>query len=124
MTALEMLPERPAKTPKIEPVLSNTTYWERAPQSGVLVSHCKLGDRVRKNQVLAHLGDPIGNTDCEVVASRSGIVIGRSQLPLAHEGDALFHIATFDDPHTAAATVEEFTQANAVGQPDQGPSTS
>jgi hypothetical protein len=33
---------------------------------------------------------------------------------LTHEGDALFHLARFDDTREAKATVDEFQDANAV----------
>ena len=32
-----------------------------------------------------------------VIASTGGVIIGRTQLPLVNEGDALFHIARFED---------------------------
>jgi hypothetical protein len=117
MRALGMLPRRINTNPRMEPVISRTTSWERAPRSGILVSNCKLGERVRTGQVLCRIGDPMGQSDSDVVATSSGVVIGKSNLPLAHEGDALFHIAQFEDSATAEATVEEFTLANAARQP-------
>jgi hypothetical protein len=49
----------------------------------------------------------------DVPTTVNGIVIGHSMLPLAHEGDALFHIAQFDNTREAKATIEEFQQAHA-----------
>ncbi|EWH00688.1 hypothetical protein Q427_18055 [Halomonas sp. BC04] len=37
-----------------------------------------------------------------------GIVIGMSRLPLANEGEALFHIARFDEIEEAENAVEGF----------------
>jgi hypothetical protein len=35
-------------------------------------------------------------------------VIGRTELPLVNEGDALFHIASFERPKHVASHVEDF----------------
>ena len=39
------------------------------------------------------IADPLGTQEVAVIADQAGIVIGRTNLPLAYEGDALFHIA-------------------------------
>ncbi|MGO1626867.1 MAG: succinylglutamate desuccinylase, partial [Halomonadaceae bacterium] len=44
----------------------------------------------------------------EVRAVADGIVIGMSRLPLANEGEALFHIARFDAIEEAETAVESF----------------
>ena len=41
----------------------------------------------------------------------SGIVIGRTNLPLVTEGEALYHIARFGQPKTAAALVQQYRNA-------------
>lgn len=41
-------------------------------------------------------------------AAYAGLVIGKSNIPLVNEGDALFHIARFEDIQEAAASVEAF----------------
>jgi hypothetical protein len=58
---------------------------------------------------MAVISDPLGDREESVIASHSGIVIGRSNLPLAHEGDALFNVATFEKVTQAEEAVEEFT---------------
>jgi hypothetical protein len=86
----------------------------RAPISGIINTQCRLGQRIRSNEVLAKISDPFGEVEVDVIASNGGIVIGRSTSPLTHEGDALFHLARFDDTREAKATVDEFQDANAV----------
>jgi hypothetical protein len=54
------------------------------------------------------ISDPFGEEETIVSAPTSGIIIGRTNLPLANEGDALFHIARFGKTREAAALVEEF----------------
>ena len=40
----------------------------------------------------------------------SGIVIGRLNLPLVHTGDALFHIAGFDDSVAVSESLDDFKE--------------
>ena len=46
------------------------------------------------------------------------IVIGRTQLPVVNEGDALFHIARFGDAGEAEAAVEAFHEEHLEGLGD------
>jgi hypothetical protein len=41
----------------------------------------------------------------------SGIVIGRTNLPLITEGEALYHLACFGKPEAAAALLEQYRDA-------------
>jgi uncharacterized protein len=107
MRHLEMLPPVKTKT-AIEPVIAASTSWVRAPVSGVVSRKVKLGTRVVESQQLAVVGDPLGEFQDKVAAPFDGIVIGRSNLPLAHEGDALFNVAAFKSVARAETKVEEF----------------
>lgn len=103
---LKMLPgatKLPPAPPKHQIVAKSST-WVRAPASGILRVDAALGEEVRKGQILGHVGDPMGEVEAEVKSTADGVVIGRVSLPLVHEGDAVFHIARFDDS-TAAAGV-------------------
>ena len=109
MRALEMLP--PSKTrhrTRIEPVIARSSSWVRAPISGILRVTIPLGAHVRRDDPLGTISDPFGEQETAVTAPTGGIVIGRTNLPLANEGDALFHIARFGKTREAAALVEEF----------------
>jgi predicted deacylase len=112
MRQLGMLPARKLKSPKLEPVVSHETTWVRAPCSGIIDARCGLGARVRNGDVLATVGDPFGATRTDVTSTAAGVVIGRTRSPLAYEGDALFHVAIFEDSKIAAATVEHFKQTH------------
>jgi hypothetical protein len=90
------------------PVVADSTSWVRAPESGIVVPRVELGSRVTEGQVLAMIGDPVSDEEAQVTAPFDGIVIGHSKLPLAHEGDALFHIAAFKSVSRAENRVEEF----------------
>ena len=67
--------------------------WERAPQGGMVRHRSALGEAVAKGDVLAVVGDPFGRGGEPVRARRSGIVVGRSHLPTANRGDALYNLA-------------------------------
>jgi predicted deacylase len=111
---LGMLAESKRPDQPVQPVRANTTSWVRAPTSGIFRSSCRLGSRVKQNQVLGKVSDPFGEIEVEIPASVSGLVIGRSTSPLTHEGDALFHIARFDDNKEAQATFDEFQETHSV----------
>lgn len=73
-------------------VLLRSTTWVRAPRSGILRAQRTLGDLVAKNDVLAIVADPSGDTEEQLLAPFDGVVIGRTHLPLVYEGEAVFHI--------------------------------
>lgn len=107
MRVLGMLPPRRAAR-QVEPVIARTTSWVRAPASGIVHMRAALGDRVAGDQVLASVGDAFGEVSSNAVSPFPGIVIGRSNLPLAHEGDALFNIAAFESVKRAEDSVGAF----------------
>jgi uncharacterized protein len=78
------------------PVISRNTVWIRAPESGILRVLIPLGTEVEEGQIIGFIADPLGTSEVDVVASTAGIVIGRTNLPLVYEGDALFHIAEIE----------------------------
>ncbi len=92
MRALGMLRGR-APVPARAVLETRSSTWVRAPTSGILRSIRGLGDAVSDGEVLGYVADPFGMGEQEVIAGAQGVIIGRSNLPLAHEGDALFHIA-------------------------------
>lgn len=113
MRFLGMLsPSRSRKT-NCEPVIARASQWVRAPHSGILRMTTELGKRVKKDDLLGIVSDPFGQEEIDVVASSSGIIIGLTRLPLVNKGDALFHIASFEDSKevaAAAAQVEAFQE--------------
>ncbi|MDX1515197.1 MAG: M14 family metallopeptidase [Woeseiaceae bacterium] len=113
MRHIGMLP--PAKSSRVvNPVIADSTSWVRAPDSGIVSHKAKLGARVEEGQRIAIVGDPLGDEETDVVAPFSGIVIGRNNLPLAHEGEALFNIAAFKSVARAADKVESFTATHST----------
>ncbi len=79
------------KPPKPSALIRSTS-WVRAPSSGIARTLVKLGDIVAKDEALALLGDAGGQDEQALLAPFDGIVIGRANLPLVYEGEAMFHI--------------------------------
>jgi predicted deacylase len=114
MRVLGMLPSRAKPQTPIPSVRTNATTWVRAPVSGIVSAKCRLGERVKAGEILGSVSDPFSEVSMNVVAPKSGVVIGRSTSPLSHEGDALFHLARFEDNQEAKATVDEFQEVHSV----------
>jgi len=111
MRHLEMLPPRnrpERKTPSA--VMSHRSVWVRAPETGVLATQLKLGATIERGQALGRITDPLGESERPIKSPVSGILIGRTNLPLANEGDALFHIATFDELESVISELDAFRE--------------
>ena len=108
MRAIKMLPTNPRSKLILEPVVARRRRWIRAPGSGVLRTAVTLGARVAKGEVLGSIADPFGENEIDVRSSISGIVIGRINMPLVNEGEALFHVARFENPQNADKTLALF----------------
>ena len=88
-------------------IITKSSYWVRAPISGSLRTKIKTGHTVDAEQILGYLSDPFGKNRTEVRARKSGVIIGMAVMPLVNNGDALFHIATFDDNDMAEELLEQ-----------------
>ncbi|WP_101756698.1 succinylglutamate desuccinylase/aspartoacylase family protein [Oceanicoccus sp. KOV_DT_Chl] len=95
MRELGMLPSLKKKEVSKPSIVSTNTSWVRAPYSGILRALVPLGGKAEKGSILGVIADPLGENEYQVVAPEDGIVIGRTNLPLVYEGDALFHLAYY-----------------------------
>lgn len=100
-----------ASGPRREPFVANSSHWIRAPGAGILRARANLGVYVAQGDVLGVIADPLGTEELEIAASHAGVVIGRTELPLVNEGDAIFHVATFQRPEEVAESVGDFGDA-------------
>ncbi len=96
-----------------EPVVAHASSWVRAGESGILRAMVPLGGRVKKGALLGVIADPFGERELQITSPYSGIIIGKTNLPLANEGDALFHIARFSDLRDVEAKVDVFHEEHA-----------
>lgn len=94
MHAIGMLDEPPNGGLITEPLVAQSSRWVRAPISGIFITVKHLGDHVSRGDRLGFITNPFGDHETDILAPADGLIIGNSILPLANEGDALFHLAT------------------------------
>jgi predicted deacylase len=97
MRYLGMLRPTKRKRKQSEPFMAHRSTWVRATTSGVMRTLTSLGAKVSKGDAIGIIGDPMGNTETAVYCPEDGIVIGKTNLPLVSEGDAVFHLACYHD---------------------------
>ena len=93
MAAVGMLPSTAAPRARGATLHCQRSDWLRAPGAGLVSFRADIGDRVAAGEVLATISDPFGETELELICPKPGILVGRANLPLVNEGDALFHLA-------------------------------
>ncbi len=99
MRALRMLPSKRILTVRAEPYIATSSSWFRAPMDGIFRPLCSLGARVKKGDTLGVISAPFSSEETVLTTKAGGIVICVSNLPLVNEGEALFHIARFEEAH-------------------------
>ncbi len=109
MRAIGMLPTKKNRRPPLESIVAGSSTWVRAPASGILRASIALGAQVRAGASLGLVSDPFGEKEVEMHSPTDGVVIGRTNLPLVHEGDGLFHIVRVEGKQVVAETLDAFT---------------
>lgn len=79
-------------TKALESIILKESNWIRAKASGIFNSSVKLGESVKKGQIMAEISDPYGQVKIDVKSPTNGHVIGINNLPVINVGDALVHI--------------------------------
>lgn len=97
---------RAKKTSKTGSVFSKKSSWVRAEHDGIARYYVSLGQTVKQGDLLAHIYSPYSDFEVAVTASLSGVIIGRTNLPLVNEGEALFHIAEVSSLDEAEKTLD------------------
>lgn len=95
------------KVKPVKPLIARSSTWIRAPHSGIVHPNIKLGDQINKNDALAIIADPFGSAETIITSPVAGMIIGKNNLPLVNEGDALFHIACFKKPNINTSKTDE-----------------
>ncbi|MCA9650688.1 MAG: succinylglutamate desuccinylase/aspartoacylase family protein [Myxococcales bacterium] len=91
LAELRMIPAVPQA--EHTPVLTEKSHWIRAARSGFCRVEIGLGDRVKRKQRLAVIGNAAGATERVLRAREEGIVIGLLQTAVVHRGDPVVHMA-------------------------------
>jgi predicted deacylase len=107
MIELGMRP-RSKRPRKMESMVANTARWVRAGQSGILRSLVATGNKVQQGDVLAYINNPLGEHTEELISPVSGIVIGKTNLPLVFAGEAIFNIAGYEEIDQVADNIDAY----------------
>ncbi|WP_209505177.1 MULTISPECIES: succinylglutamate desuccinylase/aspartoacylase family protein [unclassified Ruegeria] len=93
MNAKGMVAKRGIAAVREKPVHVRSSSWMRAPAGGLLRTFKATGEYVASGDLLGRISDPFGELRTDIICETTGIIVGRTNLPVVHEGDALFHIA-------------------------------
>lgn len=106
MRHIGMLNKTKRKGPNIKMFVAKQSGWVRANESGFVMHNAQLGDHVDEGALLATISDPFGDTLDTVICPQEGVVIGKQNIPLVQEGEAIYHIAYFRKPDSVAEHLE------------------
>ena len=106
MRHLGMVSGKGISKPKVGSIRSASSHWQRAPAGGLLRTFKTIGEQAGDGDILGIISDPFGEKETEVVVEKAGLLIGRTNLPIVNEGDALFHIAKLRRSDDAEATID------------------
>lgn len=107
MRAIGMLAEKTVK--RRHPVFRcSVSNWIRAPISGILLKLLPVGSQVQKGERLCIIAAPCGEAKTSIYAPFAGLVIGRLELPLVHQGDAICHLAILEGNPDASNLAKKF----------------
>lgn len=106
MRHLNMLPKSRSKKMFPEPKIARSSSWVRATDSGFTTHLKALGDLVEEGDVLAEIKDPYGDILDRVLCKNGGIIIGKQNIPLVQEGEAMYHIAHYSSADVVAGYME------------------
>jgi len=83
------------------------SQWVRASQGGILLSNVKLGEKVKKGQVLGTVIDPESNTGSAVLSPFKRRIPGMAVNKVVQTGYAAYHVGV----EKAAEKVEQEAEA-------------
>lgn len=120
MRHLGMLKQLKRKRETVEPFIAKRSVWMRATDSGIVTHKMQLGDYVKDGDVLAVISDPCGSVLETVRSTVEGIIIGKQNIPLVQEGEAMYHVAYFKAVDDVVENIE-MLQENLAGDINMDP---
>lgn len=93
--------------PLLVPTIANSSLWVRADADGMLNNEVALGAHVKQGQLLGTINDPMGDMSHRILSPINGIVVGAATIPLVHQGEALYHIASFRKVSSVAQKIDD-----------------
>ena len=106
MRHVGMLNKSRSKGHDIKRFIARESGWVRAPESGLVNHIAQLGDHIVKGDKLATISNPFGEVLEIMYSPMDGVIVGKQNIPLAQEGEAIYHIGYFKQPDTVAEHVE------------------
>ena len=107
MRDLKMLGDPGHRPSEPGSAVARSDSWLRAPTGGLLRLLKPLGALVNKGDLLGLVDHLFDDDMSEIKALFTGIIIGRKEIPLVREGEAVFHLASFDEPDKAACRIQK-----------------
>lgn len=89
---MQYLGMRDYSVPENKSLVLKNDIWVRAKISGIFSARIGYGQEVKKNEVLATISDPFGQSVTVVKSPRKAHVVGINNMPVINAGDALFHL--------------------------------
>jgi len=93
MSHMGMIHSKRIAAPKSPSFVAHRSLWVRSPNGGLLRLFKGLGDAVEDGERIGVIGDLFGSVEHDLIAPKAGVIIGRTNLPVVNEGDALVHVA-------------------------------
>ncbi|MDD2789509.1 MAG: succinylglutamate desuccinylase/aspartoacylase family protein [Sulfurimonas sp.] len=106
----DMLPKVVRKKGHKTSIISRNSKWIRSGEGGILRTIKALGDVVKESEVIAYIDEPLGDESYAITSPFDGVIIGKSEIPLVQEGDAVFHIAKLKNLESAEDKIEYFNE--------------
>jgi uncharacterized protein len=103
---LDMIKKSSTKKTPVEPFVARSSSWIRSTHSGFVVHRKQLGDYVAKGDVLAEIKGHYGDQVSLIINKDNGIIIGKQNIPLVQEGEAMYHVAYFKKPNDVIDNLE------------------
>ncbi len=101
MHYMQMIDDKPVRAPKQK--VFYKSLWLRAEQSGVFLSESKLGENVRKGDILGTVTDPITNRSSVIRSTVDGQIIGMALNQMVMPGFAAYHVGIAADEKRVSA---------------------
>lgn len=111
------LPDGVEKPQAAQPIFANSSAWVRSPEGGIFRTSKRIGGAVNENELIGYIANPYEDADVPVIATRRGIIIGRTTLPIVNLGDALFHIAWSSDFGSKPTKSSKFASGPVAAEP-------
>ena len=73
-------------------VLCDHSYWIYSKKGGIIDVFPELASKVKKGDIIANVYDVFGQVKEEIIADRSGIVIGKNIMPNCSSGTRVLHL--------------------------------